>query len=401
MKITLITLIACLVSVFVPHGANDLYSVSNPEFVLYDEADSDGIGGSIDDVIDELDLSELEAYLAGLTAEQKELLGGGDLKAFLKTIIDGDAIDFGTIVSYLLSCLGANAAMYIPLMMSLIAVAVAFNVINSVKGKFASESVESIIRFACIGIILLLLTTQVFFTVNSVVEMLGTLKKQTDIFFPIILTLMTAIGASSSVNVYRPAVIMFASGIINLITVIAVPLFIISLVFTAVGSLSSGIKLKEMSSFFSTVSKWVMSTAFFVFMAFLSVQGITASVYDGISIRTTKFALSKYVPVIGGYLSEGFNLIMAGSVLIKNSLGLTALILLLLTVVPYIIRITLLSLTLRLTAAISEPLGSSEITGVIGSFGKNLTVLIAIILGVTFMYFVFIMLIIATGNLSL
>ena len=144
-----------------------------------------------------------------------------------------------------------------------------------------------------------------------------------------------------------------------------------------------------------------MSTAFFVFMAFLSVQGITASVYDGISIRTTKFALSKYVPVIGGYLSEGFNLIMAGSVLIKNSLGLTALILLLLTVVPYIIRITLLSLTLRLTAAISEPLGSSEITGVIGSFGKNLTVLIAIILGVTFMYFVFIMLIIATGNLSL
>ena len=251
------------------------------------------------------------------------------------------------------------------------------------------------------GVVLVLLVTQVFFLVKSVTDMLGSLKRQADMFFPLLLTLMTAIGAGSSVNVYRPAVLIFASGIVNLITVIAVPLFLISLIFTAVGNLSSAVKLKEMSSFFSTVSKWILNTAFFLFMGFLSIQGITASVYDGISIRTTKFALSKYVPVIGGYLSEGFNLIIAGSVLIKNSLGLTAVILLLLTILPHVIQIALLSLTLRLTAAIAEPLGNNEISGVISGFGKNLNLLISMILGVGFLYFVFIMLIIATGNLSL
>ncbi|MCI9031249.1 MAG: hypothetical protein HFK09_01845 [Clostridia bacterium] len=359
------------------------------------------IGGNIDEIMNELDLSELEAFIESLTSDQQSFLEGTAVKDFIKNIVSGQAIDFGTVMNYLLSSFGANAATYVPLMMALIAVAVAYSVINSVKGKFASDSVESIVRFACMGVILTLLITQIFFIIGSVMDMIELLKKQTDIFFPLILTLMTAIGAGSSVNVYRPAVLIFASGIINLITAIAIPMFIVSVVFTAIGNLSSGIKLKEMSSFFSTVSKWVLNTTFFIFMAFLSIQGITASIYDGITIRTTKLALSKYVPIIGGYLSEGFNIILAGSVLIKNSLGLTAVIILLFTVVPHIIRVALLSLSLRLTAAIAEPLGCKEISGAIGDFGKNLTMLISMILGVAFLYFLFIMLVIATGNLSL
>ncbi len=397
MKITLVSLIMFVISLFSPLDceSTDLSSAKNT-------TGNDGqIGGNIDDIMNELDLSELEAFIASLTSDQQSFLDGSAVKDFIKNIVSGQAIEFGSIMNYLLASLGANAAMYVPLMLALIAVAVAYSVINSVKGKFASDSVESIIRFACMGVILTLLITQVFFIIGSVMDMIDLLKKQTDIFFPLILTLMTAIGASSSVNVYRPAVLIFASGIINLITAIAIPMFIVSIVFTAIGNLSSGIKLKEMSSFFSTVSKWVLNTTFFIFMAFLSIQGITASIYDGVTIRTTKLALSKYVPIIGGYLSEGFNIILAGSVLIKNSLGLTAVIILLFTVVPYIIRVALLSLSLRLTAAISEPLGCKEISGAISDFGKNLTMLISMVLGVAFLYFLFIMLIIATGNLSL
>ncbi len=314
MKITLVSLIMFVISLFSPLDceSTDLSSAKNT-------TGNDGqIGGNIDDIMNELDLSELEAFIASLTSDQQSFLDGSAVKDFIKNIVSGQAIEFGSIMNYLLASLGANAAMYVPLMLALIAVAVAYSVINSVKGKFASDSVESIIRFACMGVILTLLITQVFFIIGSVMDMIDLLKKQTDIFFPLILTLMTAIGASSSVNVYRPAVLIFASGIINLITAIAIPMFIVSIVFTAIGNLSSGIKLKEMSSFFSTVSKWVLNTTFFIFMAFLSIQGITASIYDGVTIRTTKLALSKYVPIIGGYLSEGFNIILAGSVLIKD-----------------------------------------------------------------------------------
>ena len=41
---------------------------------------------------------------------------------------------------------------------------------------------------------------------------------------------------------------------------------------------------------------------------------------------TVLFVLSGYVPILGGYLSQGFDLISAGCVLIKNSIGMIGII---------------------------------------------------------------------------
>jgi hypothetical protein len=77
-----------------------------------------------------------------------------------------------------------------------------------------------------------------------------------------------------------------------------------------------------------------MRALFFSFFAFLSVQGIVVSVSDSVSMRLSKFALSKYVPIIGGYLSDGFNYLIAGSIVIKNAIGITAIYLLFLEFLP-------------------------------------------------------------------
>ena len=130
-------------------------------------------------------------------------------------------------------------------------------------------------------------------------------------------------------------------------------------------------------------------------------QGITASVYDGITVRTTKFALSKYIPVIGGYLSEGFNTVMAGSVLIKNSVGLTGVVILLVTVLPFIVNLVILSLSVKLAAAIVEPLGNARIVELLVGLSKSIGILIAILLGLAFLYFVLLLLVISTGNIAL
>ncbi len=178
------------------------------------------------------------------------------------------------------------------------------------------------------------------------------------------------------------------------------PAFVVSVVLTAVGNLTEGVKLGKLSDFFSSVSKWLLGTAFFLFSAFMAVQGITASVYDGVSVRTAKFAISKYVPVIGGYLSDGLNLVMSGSVLVKNAVGTTAIVLLFVSVIPVVAQILLLALSLRFAGAIIEPLGDSRMSAMVTGLGKNLTLLVSVVLAVTFLYFLFLVLIVCTGNLA-
>lgn len=97
---------------------------------------------------------------------------------------------------------------------------------------------------------------------------------------------------------------------------------------------------------------------FYGFTAFISVQGITAGSIDGISIRTAKFAIKSYVPILGSYLSDGMGIILASSNLIKNAVGATGLFLLLATIISPLIELILFMLILKLVSGIIEPLGN-------------------------------------------
>lgn len=365
------------------------------------EAEKD-LGENVEEIVDNLDLAELEVYLAQLAESQKAVIGFGSIKNRIKAVINGNlSNDYGSFISYMASILGINVLSYLPVIAAVIAIAVAYNIMSSLRGKFASDSVQNIVYFACVSLLMVILFTQMFAMIGTVKQFVSDLQKQMSIFFPVLLTLMTAIGAGSSVAVYRPGVAILASGISELIIVFILPAFIISVVLTAVGNLSDGVKLGKLSDFFSGSSKWLLGTAFFLFSAFMAVQGITASVYDGVSIRTAKFAISKYVPIIGGYLSDGLNLVMSGSVLVKNALGTTAIVLLFVSVLPVIIQVLVLNLSLRFAGAVIEPFGDGRMSAFVTNLGKNLTLLISIVLAIAFLYFVFLILIVCTGNLAL
>ena len=356
---------------------------------------------SAEELMDEIDLSGLEEYFSTLNDGQKSLFGTC-LDEYLRKIINGE-FEFGysSFFTYMLGALGISIAEILPVLISIIAVAVLISFIGGMKGSFASQSVDGIVNFAGIALVSAIVLLQIFSAIRDTSALVTTLKTQMEAVFPILFTLMTALGASGSIAIYQPAVAVLAFSVTELVSAIALPMLIITIVFSVVGNLSSSTKLGGMAKFFVSAAKWILYTSFFLFLTFLSVQGITAAVYDNISVRTAKFALSKYVPVIGGYLSEGFNVILAGTVLIKNAVGLTAVIIMFVSVVPVLLKIIVVSLSLKLAGAVTEPFEGGKICGLLNSVSSSVNLLVAVILGMVFLYFVFLILIIASGNLVL
>ena len=117
-----------------------------------------------------------------------------------------------------------------------------------------------------------------------------------------------------------------------------------------------------------------------------------------VSIRTAKYAIRSYILILGVYLSEGFNVIMASSILIKNAIGASGLLLMFSSVIVPVVEIVLLMLCLKLTAGILEPLTDNRISNFINGVAKTLIMPIVLIIGVAFMYLIFMGLIICTGN---
>ena len=116
--------------------------------------------------------------------------------------------------------------------------------------------------------------------------------------------------------------------------------------FAIAGSLSKNIKLDKMTKSVKSVGEFVLGLIFSLFTTFVTLEGITGSVIDGISVKSAKFAIGSYVPVLGGYLSEGFDLVLASCVLIKNALGFTGIIVMLLIIIAPIIKIAVFSIVL-------------------------------------------------------
>ena len=177
------------------------------------------------------------------------------------------------------------------------------------------------------------------------------------------------------------------------------PIFILSFVFNIMGNISPNIKMEKFSKFFSSLFKWLIGIVFTLFVSFITIQGITAITTDNISIKTAKFALKSYIPILGGYLSDGVSLIMASSVLVKNGVGVTGLILLFSTILSPVLKILIFMLGLKLVAGILEPLTEKRISDFIYGVSKSLSMLIVCVVGMGFMYLISIGLIMCSANI--
>lgn len=354
-----------------------------------------------EELLEQTDISGLSDYFETLNGDQRAVFGTS-LYEYLEKIVSGE-FEFGysSFFTYMMGALGLSIVKILPMLLSIIAVAVLISFIGGMKGSFASQSVDNIVNFAGIALVSAIVLLQIFGIIRETAALVTTLKGQMEAVFPILFTMMTALGASGSMAIYQPAGAVLAFSVTELISVIALPMLIITIVFSVIGNLSGTVKLGGMAKFFISAAKWILYTSFFLFLAFLSIQGITAAVYDSISVRTAKFALSKYVPVIGGYLSEGFNVILAGTVLIKNAVGLTAVIIMFVSIVPVLFKVIIVSLALKLAGALTEPFEGGRIAGLLNSVSSAVNLLVAIICGIVFLYFVFLLLMIASGNLVL
>lgn len=367
------------------------YAESEEELISEIE---DNVNGQLED----LDLSGLESILSNLNSQQSGIFGSTSFIEKLQSILSGEFTDnAGSVWEAILKLIFDELLNFLPLIATIIAVAILSGMVGDLRGT-NSKSIADITHFVCYGVIIVLVVSACTNVLTLTSSTLQGLKEQIDIAFPILLTILTAIGGTASVGVYQPAVALFSGTIMQIFTLVLMPLFIFSLVFTVISNLSPSVKLEKFSNFFNSLFKWITGAVFTIFIGFLIIQGITAGGLDTVSIRTAKYAIRSYIPILGGYLSEGFNVIMASSILIKNAIGASGLLLMFSSVIVPVVEIVLLMLCLKLTAGILEPLTDSRISNFINGVAKSLIMPIVLIIGVAFMYLIFMGLIISTGN---
>lgn len=391
-----ILIFLCIFTIFVSY-------LNVPQIIYADEDDlseiEENISENITNQLGSLDLANIEQLVDNLTNSQLDIFGDSSFISKVENVINGEfKIGQKSVFSSILNLIFDDILKFIPMLASIVVIAIVCGFVSNLRGENNAKSIGDIIHFLCYGVIIILIMGGVVNLINITTSTLNFLKGQMEVVFPILLTIMTAIGGTASVAVYQPAVALLSSFIMQIFTSVLMPIFIFILIFTIISNLTSTVKLDKFSKFLGSTFKWIIGGVFTIFMAFLAIQGITANTYDGVSIRTAKYAMRSYIPLLGGYLSEGFDVILASSVLIKNAIGASGLLLMFAVILSPIIQIIVFSLILKLAAAILEPLTDSRISEFVYSIAKSLTLLVVMILGVAFMYLITVGLIMCTAN---
>ncbi|MBQ9263888.1 MAG: stage III sporulation protein AE [Clostridia bacterium] len=218
--------------------------------------------------------------------------------------------------------------------------------------------------------------------------------------FPLLLTLLAAVGGTAASAFFQPAVVAACGTMTALVHSVTLPLSMAAGVTAILNHLSEKMRIGHLASFLRSAAAWTLGIAFTVFMSVTTLQSLGAAAADGISLRTAKYAIDNLVPVVGGMFADTMDTLVGASLLIKNALGLTGLLLLLsLAAVPLIQTLAAVILY-RACAALLEPLSDSRVSACIRDFADVLMLLFIIQLSVGAMFLLLVAQMLVVGNLT-
>lgn len=346
---------------------------------------------NIEELLKSLDTKELQDYLDSLTEWR-----GTDVKEKLASLISGDyRLDYSSLAGSVFALVWDECKLILPAFAVVLAVALLCGILNSAKSGFIHSTMSDIINFVgyiSVGAVTLACLIGVL---EAGFAAIGAMRKQMEIVYPLLFTLMAASGGTVSAAIYKPALVFMSGTIVELFSSVVLPTSIAVVVLAFVGNLSEEVRTEKLGELFKSVNKWLIGLTFGLFGILLSVQGIAAAQYDGLSLRAVKYVLSGSVPIVGGFLSGGLDLVLAGSALIKNALGSFSLFLLFGTLLRPVVLFAVFQIFLRLAAAATEPVGG-KISPFLSRLAGDVSYFLAGLLCIGFLYFLTLLLLVCS-----
>ena len=391
---TLVIMLVLLLTLFSVFSPLQAFATNQNTYSIAED-----LNGTIIEELNQIDFSQLNQVVEDFQGKKTNIFSLENIKQKVYSIISGEnAISYENFFASIFSNLLEMIIKYLPMLSIIIGIGVISNLLNGVKSKFNEKSTSNLIHVVCFLAVTILVVGTISSLSTTTGESINSMVSQMNAVFPVLLTLMVGIGANASAGVFQPIVAILSTYVADVFNYFILPMFMFSFVFGIISNLSDNIKLDKFNSFISSLFKWSVGLIFTLFFAVFTIQGISAGSFDSVSIRTAKYSIKSYIPIMGGYLSDGMDLILSSTVLIKNSIGLVGVLMIITTILSPLLEIIVCSLLLKLVSAILQPMGSTKISNFLSSTSKAITMLSTCIIAIGFMYLISIGLIMTTSN---
>ncbi len=205
-------------------------------------------------------------------------------------------------------------------------------------------------------------------------------------FVPIFSGLIILSGGAATGVVYQT----FMLGICELITsgmsFLVAPL-ISAYICIGVTSAVSGVEGAQLLALrIKSVANWLIGLIMTFFTGFLSVQSIVTKAADTVTIKTARFFVGSFIPVVGGALGDALTTVTAGVSLLKSTAMAWCIIVLLVMLLPSVIELLIWRIVMFVLSSVAVTFNIGDSARLFDTLSAALGLLIAIMLSVAVLF---------------
>lgn len=348
--------------------------------------------------IGQVQAEQWDAFVAELEDEYGGIV---ELKPFAQTvkeIIANDGLNTESVFQIVIKCFTRQLPQMLAMLVKVVVLGILCAMLQRLEGSLGTEGVSKSAKFVVYALAMIVLFELFRGAVKDAVTALDGMTGFMEIILPILIVFLTSVGATASAGLMQPV-----SGIIfgivgSAVKGLVIPLTVSGASVALVDRLSEGIKLGKLAQLLKTVAQWVLGVVFTVFIGVTAVKGLASSSFDGIFLRTAKFTVSGMIPIIGGMVGDGADLVIGCGLLVKNAIGVAGLGIIALIVAAPCIRLLALTLAMKGCAALLQPVAEEGLADGLNEMAGFIQLLMVAVLTCGLMLFLTVALTVAMGN---
>lgn len=315
---------------------------------------ADSVTGEISSSIKD----ELEEFRRSLPNDVAELIPSklfdGDFSSLSAEALDEKSL-IDAVTNYVLIGFDDVINSFVGILCVLI-IASVFNVLGKSFSSSGIKNTFALFSSACVSLTVFNVCVTLC---NRTAQYIRVLCGVMNSFVPVMTSIYIMSGRISSAAAANVSMAIFISLIEDFLLVALLPAVQICTCLSIVGSVGendlSGIS-KVIKNTFTAVIVFVMSLFMFIF----SGKNLISQASDSVSLRTVKFAIGSFIPIVGSSVGDALKTVSAGLTLVKNSCGVMALVTIGFILIPVIISLILNRMSFGICSGIASLTGCKK-----------------------------------------
>lgn len=364
-----------------------------------DEKKSNVIDSMYDEHVNLLDTQNIEKFIEQLNSETDEYLPPINLKDMVSIFKDGKVgygfkeLLFG-ILRYFLNDVLLNTK----LLGKLIVLTLICGILQNLESAFENDSISNLAYYACYLVLIIIVVKSFSIAVGVGKDTINRMVDFMLALLPTLLALLASVGGFASASVFDPIIMISVQLVSYLIRDFILPVIFLIAVLSIVNNLSDTFQVTKLAALLRQLCIWTLGFVLTAFVGIITIRGTTAQTLDQVAVKTAKFAVDNFIPVVGKCLSDAVATIASYSLILKDAISTVGLITLVVTCIFPLIKIVSMIFIYKAAGALIEPISDKRIINCLNDVGNSLTLVFASVVCVAVMFFIMVTIMASTGK---